>query len=227
MAKPLIDAKQALEDIRSGVDEQALMIKYNLSAKGLLSLFRKLVLAGAIPSTELTRRMPRFQAALKTIELADDSTRKTGYREIQAQHAVKHVKSGMTDADLMAKYKISAQGLQNLIEQLVGAGLLKSSDLDHRGLTEDDTVDVLHMRGLPNPEAPPEKQEAAPKGSGAVTPPTPTKKDSGNGDKCTTKWVCPACSKSFDVQHEECPICGIIVAKFLAKHANESQTANK
>lgn len=225
MAKPLIDAKQALEDIRSGVDEQALMMKYNLSAKGLLSLFRKLVLAGAIPPTELERRMPKFQAALKTIELPDDSTRKIGYREIQAQNAVKHIKSGMTDAELMTKYKISAQGLQSLIEQLIGAGFLKSSDLDHRGLSEDDTVDVLHTRGFLNKETPPPKITSQVVHA-AEPPPTGTKIPE-NGDKFRSKWVCPACGKALDMEYDECPVCGVIVAKFLALRGNGSQSANK
>jgi len=35
MAKPMIDARQALEDIRAGMDDSALMKKYSLSAKGL------------------------------------------------------------------------------------------------------------------------------------------------------------------------------------------------
>ena len=35
MGKPKIDAKQALDDIRSGMDDQSLMEKYAISAKGL------------------------------------------------------------------------------------------------------------------------------------------------------------------------------------------------
>ena len=46
MKKPTIDAKEALEDIRSGLDDSFLMKKYKLSEKGLRSLFNKLADAG-------------------------------------------------------------------------------------------------------------------------------------------------------------------------------------
>ena len=48
MQKPIIDARQALQDIQSGMDDSALMKKYNLSTKGLKSLFNKLAAAGLI-----------------------------------------------------------------------------------------------------------------------------------------------------------------------------------
>ena len=47
MGRRKIDAKDALESIRSGMDDHALMQKYEVSAKGLQSLFRKLVNAGS------------------------------------------------------------------------------------------------------------------------------------------------------------------------------------
>ena len=48
MQKPIIDARQALQDIQSGMDDSTLMRKYNLSTKGLKSLFNKLAAAGLI-----------------------------------------------------------------------------------------------------------------------------------------------------------------------------------
>ena len=43
MAKVKIDAKTALEDIRAGMSDSALMDKHKLSAMGLQSLFDKLL----------------------------------------------------------------------------------------------------------------------------------------------------------------------------------------
>jgi hypothetical protein len=38
----------------------------------------------------------------------------------------------MDDTTLMKKYGISAQGLQNVINKLIAAGLLKQADVDQR-----------------------------------------------------------------------------------------------
>ena len=56
MAKRAIDAKQAVADIRSGRDDDALIAKYELSAEMLQSLFDKLLSAGLITQADLKRR---------------------------------------------------------------------------------------------------------------------------------------------------------------------------
>ncbi len=56
MNKPMVDAKEAGEDIRAGLDDAELMRKYGVSAKGLQSLFTKLVAAGVIDEDEVERR---------------------------------------------------------------------------------------------------------------------------------------------------------------------------
>ncbi len=67
MAKIKINAAQVVRDIRSGMDDPDLMGKYNLSAKGLQSLFRKLVqvypLAAAAPRAESIRKPHRASCA--------------------------------------------------------------------------------------------------------------------------------------------------------------------
>lgn len=64
MLKARIDAKQAVEDIRSGMDDAALMKKYGVSAKGLESLLKKLVTAGVLTSAEYEKRMERPEATI-------------------------------------------------------------------------------------------------------------------------------------------------------------------
>lgn len=54
--KAVINADDALYCIRAGMSNEALMEKYQLSKKGLESLFRKLVAAGKIDETELDTR---------------------------------------------------------------------------------------------------------------------------------------------------------------------------
>jgi hypothetical protein len=54
--KAIVNAEDAVRSIRSGMTDEALMEKYELSQKGLDSLFRKLISAGAIEQSDLDRR---------------------------------------------------------------------------------------------------------------------------------------------------------------------------
>jgi hypothetical protein len=54
--KAIVNAEDAVQSIRSGMSDQALMEKYELSQKGLKSLFRKLVAAGVIEQAVLDQR---------------------------------------------------------------------------------------------------------------------------------------------------------------------------
>jgi hypothetical protein len=60
--RTVISAVDAVTCIRSDMDDAALMKRYKVSAKGLRSLFRKLVAAGAIDQSELDRRMSETHA---------------------------------------------------------------------------------------------------------------------------------------------------------------------
>ncbi len=66
--KPVISAKEAVAAIRSGVDDLALMRKYGISAKGLASLFRKLLDSGRITPEEMYANVGR-SAGSGTYEL--------------------------------------------------------------------------------------------------------------------------------------------------------------
>lgn len=52
-----IDGKQFLADIRSGMDDDMLMGKYNLTARQLQGLFRELIAAGVFTPLELSNRL--------------------------------------------------------------------------------------------------------------------------------------------------------------------------
>lgn len=52
-----IHAKQFLVDIWSGMDDEALMIKYNLRPRHLQSAFRQIINAGLITPVELSNRL--------------------------------------------------------------------------------------------------------------------------------------------------------------------------
>ena len=55
MQKPVINVNDALHDLRMGLDDWTLMRKYQLSAKGLQSMFKKLLALGVVTQAELGR----------------------------------------------------------------------------------------------------------------------------------------------------------------------------
>jgi hypothetical protein len=57
LPKKVIRTSEAIGDIRSGMTETSLMEKYNLSARGVESLFRRLVETGKMTRSELRSRM--------------------------------------------------------------------------------------------------------------------------------------------------------------------------
>jgi hypothetical protein len=51
---------------------------------------------------------------------------------VNAEEAVRSIRSGMTDEALMEKYEISQKGLESLFRQLIATRAMEQSDLDHR-----------------------------------------------------------------------------------------------
>jgi hypothetical protein len=153
VGKRRINAKKAVADIRAGMEDAALMNKYNLKPAGLQSLFDKLIVGGFIDLAEMERRLTGFLGTvaisesdlapqdgngLKSITLPD---RKSPPR-IHAQQAARDIRLGVSDFALMEKYGLSSKGLQSLFDKLVSAGLITKEDVDNRGIGIDDTVDL-------------------------------------------------------------------------------------
>ena len=68
MPKRKINAHDVLADIRAGAGDFALMEKYNLSAKGLQSLFTKLAETGLIDSSKLLdQRIPESEMTVDLV----------------------------------------------------------------------------------------------------------------------------------------------------------------
>ena len=128
--KPRIAAGGVLSDINAGMDESALMQKYRLSAKGLQSLFQKLVSKGLISTEELEQR--QLWAGDHPSETETEKPQDKRGAVINPSEAVRDIRSGMHDFDLMAKFKLSAKGLQSLFDHLVKAGLMDQSEFERR-----------------------------------------------------------------------------------------------
>ncbi len=239
MAKPKIDAKQALEDIRSGIDDQTLMDKYRISAKGFQSLFRKLIDLGVITQQEIDQRTSE---SFGDVSITHDLKQQTGPspasgrgRMVNAAEASRDIRSGMSEADLMEKYRLSSKGLQSLFGQLLEAGVVSQRDLDGRMPWTDSTVDVLGVLrqfGLDrshvterDPTVPshcvacgePQTMEFEVCPACGTNIPKFKASQAGREQRAKAAWLCPACGRPQDREYEECPVCGVIVSKFQGK----------
>ena len=101
---------EVLKFMRLGVDHATLKRKYNLSEEGLKDLYRQLAEAGFLEWTG-----EEFIVAAK--------------RRIDTKELVADIRSGVSDVELMEKYKLSSRGLQRVFTKLVDSGSVTSADL--------------------------------------------------------------------------------------------------
>jgi uncharacterized protein (DUF433 family) len=134
--KPRIKARDAVRDIRSGMTDSGLMEKYGLSAKGLQSVFLKLLEAKAITQAEMNQRRAIYHD-------------KTVVHQIDARAIVKDIRSGMTDSELMKKYDLSSEGLRFALQTLTDTEVIALEELYGSSSSAHDTVFVENMRELP------------------------------------------------------------------------------
>ncbi len=132
--KPLIKASEAVRLIRMGKTDLDLMEKYRISTKGLDSLFRKLVELGVIDQGELEQRKLFFQR-VHDIDLVDPPQPALPVVAINTLEAADAIRRGVTDAELMEKFGISARGLESLFRKLVQAGAITETEITLRAVT--------------------------------------------------------------------------------------------
>lgn len=198
MAKRQIRIREALADVRSGMTDTELMEKYQLAAKGLQSLFAKLVHAQLISMEELEQRMPGFMQSASLSNDSSQSTDRDGWKirlrkpgepvgqAVSAREAIADIRGGGSDAELMEKYKLSSKGLQDLFDQLVEAQLISRQELDQRMPTMDSTVDLKDLvEGL-------DLEHMLEEFDQSVEEP----------------WTCSSCGESYEIDMEKCPSCG-------------------
>ncbi len=57
-------------------------------------------------------------------------------RKISAKELVSDIKSGMTDAQLMAKHELTPKALEGLFSKLIQAGVLNAASIRERGVVK-------------------------------------------------------------------------------------------
>ncbi len=156
MERRKISAREAVADIRSGVNDAELMNKYGLSADGLQTLFDKLVNTGFIDLGEIRSRLtgymgtvvvPEFDLFSKKDGVKDQRLKSRPARTVNVQEAARDIRSGMDESALAEKYRLTPKGLTSLYDKLWSMGVPTQMDLDRRRLgIEEDTVDLREMK---------------------------------------------------------------------------------
>jgi hypothetical protein len=65
-----------------------------------------------------------------------------GKREIRAKQIMRDLKLGVTDDELMEKYRLTPKGLKSLFNKLLKAKLITKEEFDWRPTFWDDTVTI-------------------------------------------------------------------------------------
>ena len=119
---------EILKFMKLGADHATLKRKYNLSEEGLQDLYRQLAEAGFLEWTG-----QEFIVSAK--------------RRIDTKELVADIRSGVTDVELMEKYKLSSRGLQRVFTKLVDSGAVMADDLSGRSISHVDSVTLQKVRG--------------------------------------------------------------------------------
>ena len=167
-----ISAARILDDLRSGMDDSAIMKKYSLSDKGLADLFRQLSSIGLIRwlnaqdiVSDIKKGMcdedliEKYKLSWTGLESLFSELVKTGVsvpsrdlararikRKISQPDIVHDIHSGMTEAQLMEKYDLSSWGIRNVLSKLLNLGAITWEEMAILSLNGDDSVTLRDMR---------------------------------------------------------------------------------
>ncbi|MEJ2716895.1 MAG: hypothetical protein P8182_07115 [Deltaproteobacteria bacterium] len=126
--KPVLRAKEVLNDLAADLSDEELMEKHGLSGRGLRSLFSKLLAKGLISRKALARRWG-VETAMVTLSLDRLGPQKA---RIDAKEVLKDISNNASDREIMRKYKLTAKGLQSLMQKLYRRGLISKATLSRR-----------------------------------------------------------------------------------------------
>jgi hypothetical protein len=150
--KPIINPKEAVQLIRMGFSDEGLMQKYGITARGLESLFRKLVQAGELDKSDLDQRTVLLERS-QSVVLAGAREQAERKIRIDPAEAAQAVRSGMSDLALMRKFSLSAKGVDKLFRKLTRAGELNQDELDRRAYSSR-MFQFAELDELPEPVVP-------------------------------------------------------------------------
>jgi hypothetical protein len=126
--KKIVDGAEVMRLIRSGASDAELMKKFSLSAKGVRSLFSKLLNLNLIKPADYRDRI-KFR---KSIVLDADLEKfaKGQNRDINLIELLSEIKTGADREVLRKRYRMSEHDLEALVNRLVAEGLVIREELD-------------------------------------------------------------------------------------------------
>ena len=122
-------------------------------------------------------------------------------RTLTAKEIIADIRAGKTDEFLMAKYGVSERALQSLFKKLISVTILTQDDIDNRA------------SGATKQAKEPTKE---------AQPPGPLPNNANDKQAPTVAWRCPACQMPQMRVFDECPECGVIVARFSNKKTQKT-----
>jgi len=117
----VIDAADAVKCIRDGFDDSALMQRFNISARGLQSLLKKLVDARAVTLEELEARLSLTHGMVDVDERAPGDEEEGG---IDMDSIVADVRAGADIKKISQGMGFTANVLQSLFKRLLKEGMI-------------------------------------------------------------------------------------------------------
>lgn len=135
MNKPKIGAREAVNDIKSGMTDAELMAKYRLTANGLESLFRKLVEAKLLDQSFVSKRTVPVEAdreAKPSPSLApipESAPAGPGQPSELALAILQDIKDGRHDNEIMRRHELTPGKLKQIRDSLVQSRLLGAESL--------------------------------------------------------------------------------------------------
>ncbi len=118
---------EILKFMKLGADHGTLRRKYNLSEEGLQDLYKQLAEAGFL-------------------EWTGQDFIVSARRRIDTKEIATDIRSNLSDAELMEKYKLSSRGLQRVFTKLVDSGAIMADDISGRSISYDDSVTLQEVR---------------------------------------------------------------------------------
>jgi hypothetical protein len=123
--KPVLSARELLEDLSNNLSDEDLMRKHGLSTQGLASLFKKMLRKGLISRHSLATRM-----GVETCDITVNLNGKASKVRVNAAAVLKDLGDKASNERLMHKYKLSPKGLRSLFTKLHRNGLISKATLD-------------------------------------------------------------------------------------------------
>lgn len=141
-------------------------------------------------------------------------------KSISAKKIIADIKAGADKLLLMQKYELSPSQVDKLVRKLIEKGLLTRDVIDSVGPTR-----PSEPTKSPEPTASStadynpffEQNHLGPDSSSAVGPREPRTSDPGmspHGSARPDAFKCPACGQGQPTAFDECPACGVVVAKY-------------